>query len=322
MPRLRVVGCLIVVVLGCATAVALGASPTVPLITVALPRSDAAVPFALALRQDMFKAAGLDVQLVFVTSTAQAIAEVDRGQAEFGVGDPASVMAYATVKPAALELVSGVTTTKRGFTALLATGAVDDAAATYGGKVGVPELDGLDRVAAQVWLDENGSDTNSVTFVQVASQNARRALARGYADAVLVDQPELFELAGTPGIRSLGDVENGLLGSDAPAAAAFATTGYLRSSAGHAAAVRFDAALRRALAYTAAHRSQAASLLTSLAGWPPALTARLTPAYSATLDTFVLEQIAEAQYAYELTGAGQPDVAALVWSRAPQQGGY
>lgn len=307
-------------VLGAATVSAASPGLRPVTITIAVARSDAIVPFELGLQQGTFRAAGLDVRLLVVGSTAQAIASVSGGAAQFGVGDPASVLVYATDRPAPLELVSGVTATKRGFTGLLTTTAtrIRDAAETYGKKIGVPELDGIDRLATQVWLDENGSDTNSVTFVQVASSNARRALARGYVDAVLVDQPELSALAGAPGIHSLGDVENGLLGSDAAASAAFSTSGFLRSSAGYLTAVRFVHALARAITFAAGHPKAVAAALNADAGWPASVAARLSPDYSATIDTFVLEQIAESQYAYDIATDGQPNLAALVWAKAAQ----
>lgn len=309
----------VLVAAAASVAVAVAGTSGIPTITVAVPRSAAAVPFELGVQRGIFKANGVNVRLVLIDSTAQAIAAVTAGKAEIGVGDPTSIMVYANAKHAPLRLVSGVTTTKRGFTGLLATGGIKSAAGTFGMKVGVPELDGLDRLATQVWLDGNGGDTNSVTFVQVASRNARRALAKGYVNAVLVEQPVLASLATAPGVRSLGDVENGLLGSQAPDTVAFSTSTYLRSSAGSPTAVRFVRALGKAIAYASGHRSAVTPILTSVAGWPAALAGTMTPQYSATLGTFTLEQIAESEYAYQLTGAVQPDVAALVWSKAPQR---
>ncbi|HWE81630.1 MAG TPA: ABC transporter substrate-binding protein [Gaiellaceae bacterium] len=294
------------------------ATPAAATITIAVPRSDAAVPFELAAKHGLFASNGVQVQLMLVASTSQALAAVAGGKAQFGVGDPSSVMVYDVDKPASLQLVSGVTTTRRGFTGLLtATAGIRSAAGIYGKRVGVPELDGLDRLAAQVWLDENGADTNTVTFVQVASSNARRALAKRYVDAVLVEQPELATLSAVPGIRSLGDIENGLLGSEAAATAVFSTSGFLQSTPGHTEAAGLVGALRAAVSYAATHRAESISILSADAGWTHAATATMTPLYSVTLSTFILEQIAESQYAYQIA-SGQPNVAALVWAGAPQ----
>jgi NitT/TauT family transport system substrate-binding protein len=142
-----------------------------------------------------FKRNGLNVDIQIINTGAATLAAVVGGSLQVGGGNP---LPLAQARERGLNVV------------LIAPGYIYDAADPPGsmlvvnsqssigsgkdliGKtVAITSLGSVDHVAASVWLDSHGGDTNSVKYVEIPPSAMGDAVASGRVDAALIGQPAL-----------------------------------------------------------------------------------------------------------------------------------
>jgi NitT/TauT family transport system substrate-binding protein len=143
-----------------------------------------------------FKRAGLDANITTLRkgSGAGVVAAVTGGTLDCGEADLISIAAarehgikISLLAPSAFWITSAPTA---GL--IVAKSSAIHGARDFNGKtIGVPSLEGLSRISANAWLDQNGAELASVKFVEIPSASAPLAVSRGTIDGAILTEPTL-----------------------------------------------------------------------------------------------------------------------------------
>lgn len=235
-------------------------------VTISMTNSDAEIPIVYAVKNGLFRRAGLDVVQVPAASGAAATAAVLGGALTI-TGTNLVTLAAAHVKGIPLEILAtgGVFNNTTEFVAaIVKKDAPFQTARDLNGKVvGVASVGDLNAIAIMSWLDQHGGDAKSVRQVELPYSLAAAALDDGRIDIETVVQPFLSQAIASGKVRIFANV----YGAIAPrfCFAVWATTASW-AAANPEAARSFARVVRESEIYCNAHRAETAPLLAQLAG--------------------------------------------------------
>jgi NitT/TauT family transport system substrate-binding protein len=149
-----------------------------------------------AQEMGFFKKAGLEVTISTLRkgSGAGVVAAVTGGSLDVGEAD---LMSSAAARAHGIKIsfiAPSAFWTNAAPTAgiIVAKTSPIHTAKDFAGKtIGVPSLSGISRVATNAWLEQGGADLAAVKFVEIPSDSATAAVARGTIDAAVLTEPTL-----------------------------------------------------------------------------------------------------------------------------------
>jgi len=169
-------------------------SQTTPTIRVATVPFEAGAEPYYAAAAGIFQKAGLNVQIISISSGAAISAAVVGGGAEIGFSNIVSLAsAHDAGVPIVIIAPASRYLTKVPQTALIvAKSSAVNAAKDLNGKiVAVNGLRSIAEIGADAWLDQNGGNSAAVHFVEMTNGAIGDAVASGRVAAGIVSEPEL-----------------------------------------------------------------------------------------------------------------------------------
>lgn len=243
-----------------------------------------------------FRDHGLDVQLQLLGSSGAYVNGIISGTFDVGaVASGSLVTAYCRGLPFALVANGGVYSAATPQTMLFVARASSlRTAADFKGKtIAVSTLRDITQVSVMAWIDRNGGDLQSVTFVELSPPSMLPALAQGRVDAAFIGEPFL-----TPALAQAIPIA----ACSSMVANRFLVVGWATSrnwlTANRVTALRLRAAFDQADAWALRNRGPAGEILGKYAHIPPEIVQKMrhvdwAPGASANLLQPVIDLMAE-----------------------------
>jgi NitT/TauT family transport system substrate-binding protein len=250
-------------------------------ISVGCALDDQTTPLLYAQKAGLFAKAGLDVQIVRMSSGATIAAAVVGGTLQIGKASMLNlVSAHARGIPLTLVAPAAFYTSERPDGGLIATPALSvRSGADLNGKIiGVASLDDLNSIATQAWIDKNGGDAKTVKFVELSPAVTEAALGQGRVDGSTLWNPILTQAIASGHAHFAAPVFDAIA-KRYQVAAWFAGTDWVGKN--RALLDRFITVMHVANVYVAAHEAETTTLIAAFLGVDAAVLgkmARSTPA--------------------------------------------
>ena len=160
-----------------------------------------------ARRAGVFKNTGLNV-VIRPNSSKGAVAAVANGTADLAITDAGVVLYRAAKDSLDIRIVSGAEADAGKQYAVVGSG-ISDVSGLYQKRIAISGHGSLGQLATSVWLDNNGADSTSITWVSMAPKRLATAVSSGTADAA-------FGAASRLDGNAIGDPVTDAFGADAP----------------------------------------------------------------------------------------------------------
>lgn len=252
-----------------------------------------------AFEQGFFKNAGLDVELVAMPNGGTATAAVLSGTIDVGISNVSTIAsAYARGLPIYLLAYSAVYSSAAPTTVLVvAKDAPLRAARDLNGKnVGVVTLHDLMQASVQRWLDQNGADSTTISFLEIPNSVAAAALQTGRVAASVVQEPVLTTVKGD--VRAFGQPYDAI-------GKRMLITGFgankAWADANPQAATRFVAAMRATAEWANRNQRATAAILSTISKIPLEVTTTMNRSvYATTADATLLQPVIDTAAQYKI----------------------
>ena len=225
-----------------------------------------AIPVLYAIREGLFRKAGLEVTLDRASSGAAIASGVAGGAIDVGVSNIFSLIlahvhgvGFVLVAPGAMHLpnspnsgiIAGANSTIRSARDLNAK------------TIGIPSLNDIGSVGISAWMDANGGDSSTVHFIEMPVSAVQAALEQGRIDAGAAFEPQLSQAVASGKARLVGDFIGSLAGTVLESAF-FTSNDFMKKN--RAALEHFATVMKQATEYTNSHQAQTAELLSTFTG--------------------------------------------------------
>ncbi|MGA2395146.1 MAG: ABC transporter substrate-binding protein [Candidatus Lustribacter sp.] len=259
-----------------------------------------------AIQQGWFKTAGLDLDVQPLANGSSGMSAVVGGSVQFAFGNVISLAeAHLNGIPITIVAPGAPYDTNNASIELLVAGPapIHSAKDLAGKTIAVPSLHDLITIAVQGWLDANGTDSNSVHFIEIKPSLMAASLIAGRVDAMTIYDP-FVSAAKEQGARLLGKP----LDSIAPHFLVAAWFAYQPWTDTHRDVVTaFANTINRGTAYVNAHQQE---ILPMIAGYThiPLETLRKMafPPTPTTLSTAMIQPVIDAAAKYHAIRAAFP----------------
>lgn len=253
-----------------------------------------------ALQQNMFKKAGLDVQLSTLTSGSAISAAVAGGAIDIG---RSSMLPLITARsrniPFQLVAPSGLYQATAPVTALVVpvNSPIKKASDLAGKIVSCPALGDLDSVGVRNWIDANGGNSKLAQYVEMPGTAVVTELAAGRVAAGTLQNPFMAQALKGGTVRVLG-YHLSSIGPRLMQSAWFSMTPFIDKNPQ---AVRdFARVMEVASAYCNTHQAQTVDLLAAFTKMDPATIASMVrTAFAPTLDPVLIQPLIDAAAKYQ-----------------------
>lgn len=264
----------IALILGIALLPLASSAQETPLISVGAALDDQSTPLLYAVHADMFKRAGLNVEIEKLGSGSVVAAAVAGGSIDIGKAATYAII-LAVAKGLPFTLIAPIayysSDAPDGALVVPANSPFKSARDLEGKTLGVTSLQDFNMLATEAWIDQNGGDPSKVKFIEIPPPAIAAALAQGRIDAAPVFEPA-FTAALNGGAR-IGAHVYDAIGKHYIGAAMFANTAWV---AGHRDLIeRFDRVLLEADRYVGAHESETIPLIAQFVGIDPAILSKM-----------------------------------------------
>lgn len=175
--------------------------------------TDDLTPVVYAIKNGLYKKAGLDVSFVPTSSGSTATTAVVAGTYELGKGSAvASMVAHLKDLPLVVVANGAVWDSSVPFNELLVASDTGlKTGADFNGKtIGVPALNDLNTLVVSAWVDQNGGDSKTLKFVEIPNSVAPAALKSHRVDADALQEPQLAEALAGGGVKALTEPYNAI----------------------------------------------------------------------------------------------------------------
>jgi len=258
------------IVLGIIVLPAGSSAQDAPLIRVGAALDDQSTPLLYAVHADMFKKAGLNVEIEKLGSGSVVAAAVAGGSLEIGKAATYAII-LAVAKGLPFTLIAPIayysSDAPDGALVVPAKSTFKTARDLEGKTLGVTSLQDFNMLATEAWIDQNGGDPSGVKFIEIPPPAIPAALEQGRIDGAPVFEPAFTAALGS-GAR-IGAHVYDAIGKHYIGAAMFANTSWV---ANHRDVIdRFNRVLLEANQYVAAHESQTMPLIAQFVGIDPAV---------------------------------------------------
>jgi ABC-type nitrate/sulfonate/bicarbonate transport system substrate-binding protein len=239
----------------------------IPLRVGAMPIDPSAEAF-YALDLGYFKDAGLDVKLTVLNNGAALLAATASTNLDIGFGSPAPVIqAHQRGIPIRFFAPAAEYAGPQANSVLMVSGdAPIRSAADLNGKiVAVSGLRDLTYFSTKAWIEQNGGDPATISFVEIPYSEIGAALAQKRISAGCVIEPFI---SGMSNVRPLANL-NAAVGSQYLLAGWFATNSWMQQNP--AVAKRFMAVMQRTARWANTHHKESAAILAKYTRTPLAV---------------------------------------------------
>jgi NitT/TauT family transport system substrate-binding protein len=237
-----------------------------PTIRVASSPNENAVPVLYAIREGLFRKAGIDVTLDHASSGAAIASGVAGGAIDVGVANVFSLVlahvhgvGFVLIAPGAIHLPNSANS----GIIVGATSPIRSARDLNGKTISVPALNDIGRVGIAAWADANGGDSSTLRFIEMPVSSVLSALEQGRIDAGSAFEPQLSEAVAAGKVRFVGDYI-GSLGGTILESAFFTSKEFMKNN--RTVIERFSMVMKQATEYTNSHHAQTAELLSTFTG--------------------------------------------------------
>jgi NitT/TauT family transport system substrate-binding protein len=252
-----------------------------------------------AVKNGLFRRAGLDVEMEQASSGAAATAAVIAGTYELAKTNLLSIfLAHLHDIPVVIGAPSLVFVSKSPIYLLqIARDATYKTGIDLNGKtIGVPAVGDLNTLVTRAWVDKNGGDWKSLKFVEVPTSALEAAVAEHRIDAAILGTPFLEHSLAAGSTKTLGDA----YGAVAPTFLAGAYVARSDWASGHADTLRkFNRVLNGASTYVMAHPAETAPLVAEYAKMDLGAVANIhRSVYGTTMDAGLVQPFIDAAAKY------------------------
>ena len=170
--------------------------------------TDDMTPVFYALKNGLYLRAGLDLEVVAISSGSAATTAVIAGAYELGKASPiAPILAHLKGLPITIIANGAVSQPRNPFSGMIvAADAAIKTGADCDGKIGVsPGLGDINSLAMMTWIDKNGGDSKTVKWVEVPGSAVGTAVGDHRVDFGLLQEPQLAAALETGKVRILAD---------------------------------------------------------------------------------------------------------------------
>jgi NitT/TauT family transport system substrate-binding protein len=232
--------------------------------------TDDMTPILWAVKTGIYAKAGIDLQVVQVSSGSASTAAVISGAYEMGKASPvASILAHLKDLPVTIIANGSYHATGDKWNGMVvAADSPIKTAADCNGKIGAAAgLNDINQITIQNWMDKNCGDSKTVKWVEVPATVTAPALAEHRIDFGNLNEPYLSAALETGKIRVLADTYTSI-------GPRWLTSGYLTQpdfANKHADLMkRFAKATYEAAAYTNTHEKETIPLMAEASKIPVA----------------------------------------------------
>jgi NitT/TauT family transport system substrate-binding protein len=235
-------------------------------IRVASSPNENAIPVLYAIREGLFRKAGLDVTIDRASSGAAIASGVAGGAIDVGVANVLSLVSahvhglgFVLIAPGAIHLPNS----PNSGIIVAANSSIRSAKDLNGKTIAVPGLNDIGRVGIASWVDANGGDSSTLRFIELPVPSVVPALEQGRIDAGAAFEPQLSQAVAAGKARVVGDFIGSLAGTVLESAF-FASEEFAKKN--RASIERFSKVMKQATEYTNSHQSQTIDLLATFTG--------------------------------------------------------
>ncbi len=254
-----------------------------------------------AQEQGFFQRYGIDASIETLSNAGAIVAAALAGAIDIGNTNIVTLaQAYAKGLPLALVAPGAVYSEREPTTELVVA---DDAPYRTakdltGKKIAVLTLGGFLQVAVQQWLDRNGGDAKSVTFLELPSSEIVPALVARRVDAAGLPEPFRSSDAAKQSVRAIAAPYSSV-GKRLMLSAWVANRAWV--DANPAALLRFQTALRDTATWANAHREASAAILARYTHLPEATIAAMRrDPFAVRADASTIQPIIDVCATYQL----------------------
>lgn len=263
--------------------------------------NDDITPALYALHNDLFRSAGLDVQLSGLSSGSAISAAVAGGALDIG---RSSLLPLITARSRGilfdLLVPSGLYSSDAPISALIVPTAspVKTARDLAGKIVSVPALGDLDNIGVKAWIDANGGDATQTQYVEMPGSSVMNEVIAGRVAAGTLQNPFLSQALKSGSARVLA-YHVSAIGSRLLQSSWFVMDAYLEKNAGVCRA--FAQVMQQASAYSNTHHPETAALLAEYTKVDPAVVATMTRVtFASSFDVAQIQPLINAAAKYRV----------------------
>lgn len=301
--RIAAVLAAVALLLGLAEPTPAGAqqSPPLQVLRIGTTMSDDFTPVLYALKNDLFRKAGLDVQVTVLGSGSAIATAVVGGALDLGKSSIVSLMsAHVRGVPLALVCPGAIYDARTPYAELVtAPDATFKTGKDLEGKtVAAPALNDFNTLVTKMWVDQNGGDSATLKFVELPNVAQAAAVAEHRIDAAVLQQPDLQNALDGGKAKVLG-LAYSAISQQFMFAGWFASTDW---AAKHPDLVRtFTRVAIEAAKYANAHHAETAAILADATKIPLAVVQQMPRVDSATvMDAKFIQPMIDAAAKYKM----------------------
>jgi NitT/TauT family transport system substrate-binding protein len=276
--------------------------------------TDDMTPVYWGLKSGVFRKAGIDLEVIVVSSGSASTAAVVSGAYDMGKASPiASLLAHLRGLPITIVANGAMYQAKDQWSGVLVTtdSPIKTAADCNGKTACIAGLNDIHQLAMMAWIDKNGGDSKTIKWVEVPGSATAPALIEKRVEFSMLDEPLLGAALETGKIKKIGDAY-------ATISTRWLTSAFLVQpdyAAKHADLVkRFAKALYEAAAYTNTHETETAPMMSEVTKIPPAVYGKMGRIEGSTSgDQRLLTPLIDAAFRYKIIPRSFP-ASELYWS--------
>ena len=246
-----------------------------------------------------FRDAGLDVTIDLLSSGSAISAGVLSGAFDIGV---ASISSLASAHLRGLQLVlfvPGALHVSAKPTSVLAVAyasPIKTAKELNGKTIAIATLHELTQTAVMAWIDKNGGDSKTASFVEMPQSAMATAVAAGRIDAGFISEPFFSQAVSRKEVRFLGPAYDGI-SPRFMVTGWFGTTSWIERNA--ATAKAFATALRRSAQWGAANPAASAAIVAKYTKLAPDVIASMNRStFPAALEASLIQPVIDVSVQY------------------------
>jgi NitT/TauT family transport system substrate-binding protein len=292
------------------------AQSTLEKIQVVGPVAESLTNLVYAIKNGMFRRAGLDVTLVETSSGAAATTAVITGTYDIGLTSLLPILAaHVRGIPIAIVAPAVINTARNPFAELqIAADAPYKTGADLNGKtMAVPSIGDMNTLGTKAWVDKTGGDWRSLKFVEVPNVAIEAAIVTRRVAGGIMQSPLLDTSVAAGTTKTLAYA----YGAIAPVMMSVVYIARTDWAAQHAEALRtYNRVLNEATAYVNAHPAETAPYVAELTKIDLANTTKMHRTINGTtLDPAMFQPVIDAAAKYEQIAHGFP-ARELIWNDA------
>ena len=269
--------------------------------------TDDMTPVFWGLKTGVFRRAGIDLELIPVSSGTASTTAVVSGTYEMGKASPvAAMLAHLRGLPVTIIANGAVYQGKDQWTGIVVTtDSPIKTAIDCNGKTGcVAGLNDIHQLALMNWMDKNGGDSRTTKWVEVPGSATAPAIIEHRIDFSMLDEPLFSAALETGKIKKIGDAYGTI-------ADRWLTSGYLVQpdyAAKHPDLMRrFARALYEATAYANRHPAETIAMMSDVTKIPLPVYSKMARIQAATnSDPRILQPIIDATARYKIIARSFP----------------